>query len=80
MPRMEGVDEKHAPWSVRFIYWMARRSIHRVPEGMKIRAHDPKLLRNCVRMDLYTEAKGELPLRLRRLAMLKTAMMVGCPF
>jgi hypothetical protein len=80
MPRMEGVEPKHAPLSVRIIFWLARRSIKRVPEGMKIRAHDPKLLRNCVRMDLYTEANGELPSRFRRLAMLKTAMMVGCPF
>jgi hypothetical protein len=80
MPRIGGVEAKDAPWSVRFIYWMTRRAIKRVPEGMKIRAHDPKLLRNCVRMDLYTEGKGTVPAHLRRLAMLKTAMMVGCPF
>jgi hypothetical protein len=80
MPRMNGVDEKQAPWSVRFIFWMTRRAIKRVPEGMKIRAHDPKLLKNCVRMDLYTEAKGTVPARLKRLAMIKTAMLVGCPF
>lgn len=80
MPRMEGVEAKHAPLSVRFIYWMARRHLKRVPQGMKILAHDPKLLRNFVRMSLYTEAKGEAPAHLKRLAKLKTAMMVGCPF
>ena len=80
MPRMEGVEAKEAPWSVRFIYWMARRAIKRVPEGMKILAHKPKLLRNFVRMGMCVESKGELPSHLRRLAMLKTSMMVGCPF
>ncbi|HEV2489629.1 MAG TPA: hypothetical protein VGT03_07460 [Candidatus Acidoferrales bacterium] len=80
MPRMNGVDEKHAPLTVRIIYWLARRRLRNVPEGMKVRAYDPRLLRNCVRMDLYTEAKGTVPPRLKRLAMLKTAMLVGCPF
>ncbi|HKW88485.1 MAG TPA: hypothetical protein VJN21_06985 [Candidatus Acidoferrales bacterium] len=80
MPRIEGVEAKDAPLGVRFIYWLTRRAIKRVPEGMKILAHNPKLLRNFVRMGMYVESKGELPSHLRRLAMLKTAMMVGCPF
>ncbi|HEV2299344.1 MAG TPA: hypothetical protein VGR72_12605 [Candidatus Acidoferrales bacterium] len=80
MPRMEQVDEKRAPWSVRLIYWFAKRKLGHVPEGTKILAHDPRLLRQFVRMNLYSEAEGALPKRLKRLAMLKTAMMVGCPF
>lgn len=80
MPRIQGVDAKHAPLSVRFIYWMTRRYLKRVPQGTTILAHDPKLLRNFTRMNLYSEAEGTLPKRFKRLAMLKVAMMVGCPF
>jgi hypothetical protein len=80
MARIEGVDAKHAPWSVRFIYWITRRYLKRLPKGTTILAHDPRLLRNFTRMNLYSEAKGKLPARFRRLAMLKVAMMVGCPF
>lgn len=80
MPRMAGVEPKQAPWHVRLIYWFAKRKLGHVPEGTKILAYDSRLLRQFMRMNVYSEAKGELPPRLRRLAMLKTAMLVGCPF
>ncbi|MGC1106619.1 MAG: hypothetical protein WA876_08780 [Candidatus Acidiferrales bacterium] len=80
MPRIHGVEPKQAPWHVRLIYWFVKRKRGHVSEGMKILAHDPRLLRRFVRMNLFSEAKGELPARFRRLAMLKTAMLVGCPF
>jgi hypothetical protein len=80
MPRMSGVESKQAPWHVRLIYRFAKRKLGHIPEGTKILAYDPRLLRQHTRMTMYSEAKGELPPRLRRLAMLKTAMLVGCPF
>ena len=80
MPRMSGVEPERAPWHVRLIYWFVKRKHGHVSETMKILAYDPRLLRRFVRMNLFSEAKGELAPRLRRLAMLKTAMLVGCPF
>jgi hypothetical protein len=80
MPRMSGVEPKQAPWHVRLIYWFTKRRLGHVPEGTKILAHDPRLLRQYTRMNIYSEAKSELAPRLRRLAMLKTAILVGCPF
>jgi hypothetical protein len=80
MPRISGVEPKRAPWHVRLIYWLAKRRLGHVPEGTKILAYDPRLLRQHTRMTMYSEKKGEAPARLKRLAMLKTAMLVGCPF
>jgi hypothetical protein len=80
MPRIPGVESKQAPWSVRLIYWFARRKIGQVPPGMKILAYYPALLRQFVRMSALQHKNGALPPRLKRLAMLKTAMLVGCPF
>ncbi|MFZ0212627.1 MAG: hypothetical protein WBE20_08565 [Candidatus Acidiferrales bacterium] len=80
MPRMNGVEAKNASWSTRFIYWVMKRRRGQVSDGTKILAHDPRLLRQFTRMNTYSEAKGEAPPRLKRLAMLKTAMLVGCPF
>jgi hypothetical protein len=80
MPRMQGVEPKQAPWHVRLIYWLMKRRLGQVPEGTKILAYDPRLLRQYTRMNIYSESEGALPKRLRRLAMLKTAMLVGCPF
>lgn len=50
MPRMSAVEPKKASWSARLIYWLARRRLGHVPEGTKILAHDPLLLRGWTRM------------------------------
>lgn len=80
MLRMSGLEPNRASWTSRIIFWFAKKRLGHVPEGTKILAHDPRLLRQFTRMTLYSEAQGELLKRLKRLAMLKTAMLVGCPF
>ncbi|HEV2422069.1 MAG TPA: hypothetical protein VGS59_10215 [Candidatus Acidoferrales bacterium] len=80
MPRISGVEAKQGPWHVRVIYWFARRALGQVPAGMKILALYPPLLRQFVRMNVLQQKNGTLPTRLKRLAMLKTALLVGCPF
>jgi len=80
MVRMSGLEANRASWSARIVFWFAKKKLGHIPEGTKILAHDPRLLRQFTRMTLYSEAKGEFPKRLKRLAMLKTAMLVGCPF
>jgi len=77
---MPGVETKRASWSTRIIYWFAKKKLGHVPAGMKILAYDPRLLREHVRMNMLMQRKGELPSKLKRLAMLKTAMLIGCPF
>jgi hypothetical protein len=47
---------------------------------MRIRARDPKLLELSGRMDLHLLAPGMASMKLKELAQLKVAMMVGCPF
>jgi hypothetical protein len=64
----------------RILFFFAKRALSRVPLGMRIRAFDPKYLRHATRLDLYAAAKGTVPMRLKELAQLKTALMVGCPF
>lgn len=80
MPRISGVESNQSPWHVRLIYWFAKRNLGHVPAGMKILAYYPPLLRRHVRMNMLMHRKGELPPKLKRLAMLKTAMLIGCPF
>lgn len=64
----------------RLLFWFAKRALGRVPAGMRIRAFDPKYLRHAARLDLYGAARGTVPLRLKELAQLKVALLVGCPF
>jgi len=80
MSRSQGVPDRVAGLLTRILFWLARRKIGRVPLGMRVRAFDPKFFRNCVRMDLYAASNGTVPIHLKELAQLKTALMVGCPF
>ena len=80
MLRSDGVQNRRAGLTARFIFFLAKRFLGRVPLGTRIRAFDPKYLRRAVRMDLYSAAKGVVPMHLKELAQLKTALMVGCPF
>jgi hypothetical protein len=78
--RSQGVQDNEAGLLTRIIFWLTKRRLGRVPLGMRVRARDPKLFRNVVRMDLYAVSQGAIPVRLKELAQLKVAMMVGCPF
>lgn len=78
MIRSQGV--RNPGLITRLLFFFAKRAIGRVPAGMRIRAFDPKYLRNAARMDMYSAARASVSLHLKELAQLKVALMVGCPF
>jgi hypothetical protein len=78
MPRSQGVQNPGL--LTRLLFFFTKRALHRVPLGMRIRAFDPKYLRHAARLDLYSSAKGTVPMHLKELVQLKVALMVGCPF
>jgi len=78
MLRSEGAQDPGL--AARILFFFAKRALGRVPLGMRIRAFDPKYLRHATRLDLYSAAKGTVPMHLKELAQLKTAVMGGCPF
>ena len=80
MSRSEGVQDNEAGLLTRLLFWFAKRALGRIPRGMRIRAFDPKYLRRAVRMDLYAASRSSVSMRLKELAQLKVALMVGCPF
>lgn len=80
MSRAQGVQDNEAGLGTRIAFWFVKRHLKRVSTGMRVRALDPKLLRASVRMDFYNASKRAVPMRLKELAQLKAAIMVGCPF
>jgi hypothetical protein len=78
MPRSEGVQ--NPGFITRLLFFFAKRRLHRIPLGLRIRAFDPQYLRYAARLDMYCAAKGTVPMNLKELAQLKVALMVGCPF
>jgi hypothetical protein len=78
MNRAIGISDQEAGLRTRIIYWLVKRRRARIHLGMRLRAHDPKLLELACRMDVHNSA-GKLPLVLKELAQVKVAVMVGYP-
>ena len=80
MARITGVEKDSAGLFTRFVYWMTRRKIGKVVLPVKITAHQPRLLRAMVKMEMGQAAVHSVDPALKTLASLKTAMLIGCPF
>jgi len=52
----------------------------RLIEPIKIMAHHPRLLKALGRMEMGQEAARSVPARLKSLASIKTATLIGCPY
>ncbi|HET7749411.1 MAG TPA: hypothetical protein VFK81_08525 [Terriglobales bacterium] len=46
----------------------------------RIQARDPKLLQAAARMSMHIARRGTVALKLKELAQVKVAALVGCPF
>jgi hypothetical protein len=77
---MRGVEQQEATWMTRLIYFLAKRRMGLVSPSMKLRAHWPKLLRVTSKMDALLAKPGPVPEKLKELALIKVAALVGCPF
>ncbi len=78
--RSRGVQDKEAGFRTRLIFRRVKRRLGHVPLSTRIRARDFKLLELSERMSRYTAAPGAVSPKLKELAQLKVAVMVGCPF
>ncbi len=79
MARLEATGRRVSA-KARLILWAARRKLGQAPAAMQIRAGMPGFLEATTGMDRYFRKPRVLPPRVFRLAMLKTAAIVGCPF
>jgi hypothetical protein len=77
--RAKGIQDHEAGVFTKFIFWLAKRRLGRVPLSTRIRANDPKLLALAELMGSYTSARGTVSPKLKELVQLKVAAMVGCP-
>ena len=80
MARIEGIGDKDANVMVRSFYGAVRRKIGRVPEPLRITAHQPRLLAAVGGMEMAQEAMRSLDPVIEALAGIKTATLIGCPF
>ncbi len=86
MSRIEGVPEQRANLVIRLIYRVVRRELAkmtgqrgRLTGDIPIRAHRPRLLIGYGLFEKAVASKPRVEMRLRALAVLKSAVMLGCP-
>ena len=65
---------------VRLAYWLARRRLGRLPAPVGVMAHHPGILVAVGAFELSFERARDVDIRLKELAMVKAASLVGCRF
>lgn len=80
MARIPGVEANEAGIFTRFLYWMTRRKVGRVILPFKVTAHQPRLLTAVGQMEMGQQAVKSVDAKIKALAGIKTATLVGCPF
>ncbi len=80
MARIEGVPQRRAGLFARFIYWYARRWLGKVPEPLTVTAHHGWVLQGYSAYEFALGRARLVDARLKALAGLKAAALVGCPF
>ena len=80
MARIEGIPPARAGLLVRIAYWMSRRMVGKVAEPLTIKAHNPWIFRAYGSYEWALAKANHVDAKLKALASLKTATLVGCPF
>ena len=80
MTRIYGVPEKETGLLGRFAYRFSRRRFGKVPEPVRVTAHHRSLLLGTGAMELALDRSDLVDDRLKKLAEIKVALVVGCEF
>jgi len=80
MARLPGVPAAEAPSEVVRVYEAATARFGKLVEPLTIAAHNVEIFRAYVAFEQRFAAAHHLDARLKELATLKTAALIGCPF
>ncbi|HEY5997830.1 MAG TPA: hypothetical protein VI078_00815 [bacterium] len=79
MARIAILEEGRTSLISRALFRAARRRLGRMPESWKVMAHVPRLHLGRGVFELLLDSSRLVPRRLRRLADIKAATLIGCP-
>src|SRR2546423_11569921 len=78
--RIEGVPEGTGGPSVRFAYRISKRDYGNVPDPLKVTAHHPGIMQGYGALEWTFSRAKRVDERLKDLAAVKAAALVGCEF
>jgi len=80
MARISGVPESKASLLTRIVYRLCQRRFGRVVEPLTMVAHHPRIAKGYVAFEFARDKSRRVEDRLKALAEIKVATMLGCPF
>lgn len=80
MARIQGVPARRAGLMGRFAYWFSKRLFGKVAEPLTVTAHHRWILRGTSAYEFALGRARLVNLRLKALAEIKAATLIGCPF
>jgi len=80
MMRIEGVSKSKASFFVQLAYRFSKRRLGKVADPLKITGHHSWLSFGYGIFEFVVERSQLVNLRLKELAQIKVATLVGCPF
>ena len=80
MARIEGVPDKQAGLLVRFVYWLSRRRFGKVATPLGVAAHHRWIFQAYGAYEFALDRARLVNARLKVLAQVKAAALIGCPF
>ena len=86
MIRIAGIAPERAPLWLKPLYALVRRSVGklagkpRVVAPIRVHALHPRLLFGLAHMELAQDKARALPAKLKALASLRAASLIGCPY
>ena len=80
MAHIEGVPPDKTGLMTRFAYWFSRRMVGKLPEPLTVAAHHRWIFRGYVAYEFCLARARRVDVKLKALAGLKAAALVGCPF
>lgn len=80
MKRIEGVTAEGASAVAKDAFERVERALGNVPEPLRVTAHSDAILQAYMGFERYLARAGRVEAKLKSLANLKTAALIGCPF
>lgn len=80
MSRIAGLPEQSAPPEIRAVYDRVRMKYGKLLEPVTVAANHPEIFRAYMGYEAAFGAASKVDPKLKELAMLKIAAMIGCPF
>ena len=80
MARIEGVPADCASAIAKEAFQRVERALGSVPEPLRVTAHSDAILQAYMGFERFLARAGRVDAKLKSLANLKTAALIGCPF